>query len=290
MSLREIFTTQAWWGKIIGAIMGYLIAGPMGALFGILVGNFFDRGLAEHFAHPLWLYHSESRKTIQKFFFEATFEVMGHIAKSDGRVSENEIKMASVLMKEMKLTNAQKKEARLLFRQGKSQSFNLQKTLSRLKNIVHDNPELIKLFLDIQYRAAQVDGLTTNKLKTLNQMLIYLGFAPIHRQNRFYDDFDYGPSYRQNTKHDHSRYSSRSKNHHKSPPLKDQLTRAYGILEVSRDASKQEVKRAYRKLMSKNHPDKLIAQGLPDEMIKLANDKTQKISKAYDLICEAKGW
>ncbi len=50
------------------------------------------------------------------------------------------------------------------------------------------------------------------------------------------------------------------------------------------------MKRAYRRLISRNHPDKLIAQGLPEEMIKIANDKTQKITKAYEQICTSKGW
>ena len=68
------------------------------------------------------------------------------------------------------------------------------------------------------------------------------------------------------------------------------LDHAYAILEVSPTSSKQDVKRAYRRLMSKNHPDKLIAKGLPESMIKIANEKTQAISKAYEQICESKGW
>jgi len=62
------------------------------------------------------------------------------------------------------------------------------------------------------------------------------------------------------------------------------------LLGIERTAEKDEVKRAYRKLMSQNHPDKLVAKGLPPEMIKLATEKTQSIKAAYDLIKEAKGW
>jgi len=62
------------------------------------------------------------------------------------------------------------------------------------------------------------------------------------------------------------------------------------LLDVEKSAEKAEVKRAYRKLMSQHHPDKLVAKGLPPEMIKLATEKTQHIRSAYDLIKESRGW
>jgi len=62
------------------------------------------------------------------------------------------------------------------------------------------------------------------------------------------------------------------------------LTQAYKILGISKGSSEAEVKKAYRRLMSQHHPDKLVAKGLPDEMIKLATEKTQEIRKAYDLV------
>jgi len=65
---------------------------------------------------------------------------------------------------------------------------------------------------------------------------------------------------------------------------------AYGLLGVSKTADKDEVKRAYRKLMSQHHPDKLVSKGLPPEMIKVATEKTQQIKAAYEQIKEAKGW
>ena len=68
------------------------------------------------------------------------------------------------------------------------------------------------------------------------------------------------------------------------------LSQAYVLLDISPTSTKQEVKRAYRRLISRNHPDKLIAQGLPEAMIKVANNKTQQITKAYQQICTSKGW
>ncbi len=62
------------------------------------------------------------------------------------------------------------------------------------------------------------------------------------------------------------------------------LTQAYKILGVAKGSSSAEVKKAYRRLMSQHHPDKLVSKGLPDEMIQLATEKTQEIRKAYALI------
>ena len=53
---------------------------------------------------------------------------------------------------------------------------------------------------------------------------------------------------------------------------------------VSSNSTDSEIKKVYRKLVSENHPDKLIGQGMPDDMIKLATERTQEIRKAYELI------
>ena len=59
---------------------------------------------------------------------------------------------------------------------------------------------------------------------------------------------------------------------------------AYAILEVTPQHSQADIKKAYRRLMSQHHPDKLVSKGLPEEMMKLATEKTQKIREAYDLL------
>lgn len=288
MNFREFFITNTWWGKILGAFFGYLIGGAAGALFGILVGNLFDRGLSSHFANPHWFYFAEKRKMVQKIFFEATFGVMGHIAKADGRVSEQEIKIAKILMNEMRLSTEQKAKAKRLYNEGKQSDFKLDLILNQLVVACRDNRELLKLFVEIQYRAAQVDGLSDKKIQALDTIFSRLGFAPLHKQNRFYEDFDYHESQYKQQSGQHKQQSSSNQRYTNRPQT--ELAMAFAILEMPPEANKQEVKRAYRRLLSKNHPDKLISQGLPQEMIKMANDKTQKIVKAYETICRNKGW
>lgn len=294
MTLKDFFTISTWWGKIIGAFLGYISAGPTGAFVGVLVGNMFDKGLYSHFSNPHFLYHSEKKQEIQKIFFEATFTVMGHIAKADGYISSQEIEMAKTLMEEMRLNKQEKDLAKRLFTEGKQVTFRLDLMLRELRRACRDKRELLKLFIDIQYRAAQVDGLSINKIKALDTVFSNLGFAPLHQQFKFYDDFSYSSTshFKEHQKEHKSQNQHQSqKNHqHAYSSSTNYLDHAYALLEINPGATKQEVKKAYRRLLSKNHPDKLIAQGLPEAMIKMANEKTQKIVKAYELICQNKGW
>lgn len=289
MNFRQYFISNQWWGKCLGAFFGYFLGGPIGAFWGLLIGNLFDRGLAEHFSKNQWIYLKEKRKTVQKIFFSSTFAVMGYIAKADGHVSKEEVLTAATIMKEMHLNREQKTLAERAFNEGKTAQFDLAKTLTLLQEACQTNPELIKLFLDIQYRAAQTDGLSEKKLHALNVLLRRMGYAPLHKQYRFYEDFGFHAreSSSQQSKNQRSQSSHQYNN---NQAAHDRLAQAYQLLDINKTASKQEVKRAYRQLISRNHPDKLIAKGLSEDLIKIATEKTQKIRKAYEEICASKGW
>lgn len=278
MDLRRFFTGQTWWGKLLGAFLGYLMAGPVGSLFGILIGNFFDRGLNEHFSNPVWHYHAEKRPTVKKIFFQSIFSVMGHISKADGRISEQEIEATKALMHDMNLNKEQRLAAQFYFNEGKKENFKLIPVIKMLHKTAYSNPSLLKLFINTQYNLSQIDGLSQKKIQIMNTILTQLNCAPIHEQSRFNDDF-----YKQN----HSSYSRQAE---PTPKAGHVLDQAYAILQIPPSSSKQDVKRAYRRLISRNHPDKLSAQGLPKEKIKQANEKTHIIRKAYEQICANKGW
>jgi DnaJ like chaperone protein len=282
MNPLQFFYSKTWLGKLIGALFGYMAFGAVGAVLGIIIGNLFDQGLAEHLSKPYSQYRNEKRASVKNIFFEATFTVMGHIAKADGRVTEEQIRMVKQLMSDLQLSATQQKLAQHYFREGKKPDYNLWQILTLLRDATRDNPELLKLFIDLQFQMVVIGGISLKKQQMLNAILTYMGFAPLHQQHRFYEDF----AQHQANQRSQSQGQQSSHKTNQSPPAEH----AYRVLGVTRSTNKQDVKRAYRQLISRNHPDKLIAKGLPESMIKLANEKTQQIRKAYEQICMEKGW
>lgn len=290
MNFQDFFVSNRWAGKLFGAFFGYLIAGSVGALIGILIGNFFDRRVYTFYRNPYWAYFSESDTHIKSTFLKSTFYILGYIAKSDGRVTEQEIKTARTLMDDLKLSEDEKKLARDCFSIGKQSDFNIATVILTLRTVCSNRRNLLRLFIEIQYRAAQQSGMTEKRIEAINQILQLMGMAPLRDQYQYYRDFGYrqqsSHSNQQSSWNNQSGYQQHSQYQNKNASL----AQAYNILGLQEGASKQEVKKAYRRLISLNHPDKLIAQGASEAKIKIANDKTQAITKAYEQICTYKGW
>lgn len=297
MEFRRHFTKKVWWGKFIGAFFGFLIAGPIGAIFGLLIGNYFDHGLVEHFSNPFWHFYQEKDPEIRETFFEGLFTILGHIAKSSGHVSPKEIKIATDIMQSMNLNAREKKAAQKFFNAGKDKAFNLYTTLHTVQKSITDKPNLVRLFIDTQYNFIKQTGPTIEKLDVLNNVLASLGMAPIQRQSNFYEEFNwYNTRQREyrgrNSYHQYqnNQNQSSSNNYQKSQRQTYSIEDCYAILGIQETASKEQVKKAYRKLISRNHPDKLIAKGASEKEIKEANEKTSRIRSAYEEICKLRGW
>lgn len=260
---------MSWWGKIIGGTLGFMVGGPLGALFMAALGHNFDRGLNS-------LERDENAGTwnkerTQSAFFTATFAVMGHISKVDGVVCRDEVEMANNLMNHMDLNDAQRKVAMELFNQGKAPNFALDEILEQFRKECFRNRNLIQMFIEMQLYAAYADGRVDPKEQTLLQHLCNkLGFsaAEFHMlEQRVQAQFHFAGA-----------GSARHATAHTS------IEDAYKLLGLEPAATDAEVKKAYRRLMSQHHPDKLQAKGLPEEMMKLANEKTQEIRAAYEMI------
>jgi DnaJ like chaperone protein len=274
---------MGWWGKIVGGAFGFLLGGPLGAVLGAALGHNVDRGLDQPFGGPS-RGQTGSREEIQTAFFTATFCVMGHICKADGRVSSDEIGLARLVMARMDLSPDQAEAAMRLFHQGKSPGFPLDEVLAQLRREVHGRRRLLRLFMEIQLATAYADGaLSAAEERILLHVCDRLGFS--HLEFRTLEAMA-----RAGSQSHWGGPRAEGPGRARTAPPRYGIDDAYAILDVPKAASDNEVKKAYRRLMSQHHPDKLVAQGLPEEMIKVATEKTREIRAAYERIREARGF
>jgi DnaJ like chaperone protein len=259
---------MVWHGKAIGALIGLLVAGPVGALVGLFLGHLFDMqvrgGALSERAPPPTI-------GVQEAFFRSTFQVMGHLAKADGRVTEEEIRAARAMMNELRLGEREIQAAIDYFTEGKERAFPLESTLAQLYQLCGRRTDLCRMFVQIQLQAALWgEGLNTAGRKVLARVCAALdvsGYEVVQMEALL--------------------RMQQSGRQARSPV--DRVAEAHEVLGVARNAPDSEVTRAYRRLMSRNHPDKLVAKGLPESMMKLAEEKTRQIRAAYELIREARG-
>lgn len=255
---------MSWFGKAIGAALGMAIAGPFGSLVGAFAGHQIDKAQGGSVG--------DSGHRAQQRFFATSFEVMGHVAKVDGRVSEAEIDAARRIMQAMRLDPAQVQQAIAHFTEGKRADYPLEQRLATLAATVGLRRELARAFVELQLRSALGAGaIAPDKLDLLERIAEAMGFdrselGLIVRQLR---DERHGP-----------RVASRER------PLAD----AYRVLGVAASASDKEVKTAYRRLMNRHHPDKLVSKGLPESMLDVAETRTQEIRAAYERIRDERGF
>jgi len=249
---------MSWWGKVLGGGFGFLMGGPLGAIMGMAAGHQFDRGFNADSLAP------GNTERVQMAFFSTTFSVMGYLAKADGTVSRSEIQMAENIMAQMQLDTEQRKVAIELFNQGKSADFPLDDILLQFKSECHRRTNLMRMFLEILIATAYAD----NRLDPAEHTIILniaqkIGFPSAQVEQLI--------------------HMMGAQQQSASSP-KNTLEQAYAILGLESNSSDSTLKKTYRRLMSQHHPDKLVAKGLPEEMIKLANNKTAEIKAAYEQI------
>ena len=254
-------------GLVLGALIG-LTGGPSGMLFGAAIGYYLDKLIRSVAGTESW-----TQAKAQTAFFDATFCVMGKIAKADGQVSAKEIEYAESVMTRMQLKGASRKRAIECFSQGKEADFDLTQVLEPLRRALVNNASVKQMFIEIQLQAALVDGeFSPSEGLVLTQVCQLLGIT----QREFEDVAS-------RMKSERSFHQGGGQGQFEGSGSLG-LKQAYGVLGVDQDCDAKSLKMAYRKLMSQHHPDKLVARGLPDEMMQLAKEKTQEIQAAYDAV------
>jgi len=262
-------------GVFFFALLGLLFGGLRGLVIGALIGY-----------GAQWAFVSLVKRGLQQGqarFLDSTFAVMGALSKADGVVTRDEIQAAERVFDMLRLSPEQRAQARDNFNRGKAPGFDLDAEIDRLKGtIAIGRGPLLRLFLQLQCMAVAADGrvdaaehamlvrialrlgLTERDVAQL-EALLRAGGAPGGAPGG-------GPQGA------------------RTPPPRDRLNDSYTALGLIPDASDAEIKRAYRHLVSENHPDKLAAKGLPESMRQVAEERTREINVAYDLIKESRGF
>lgn len=241
---------------------------------------------------------------LRQCFFQTVFSLLGHVAKCDGQINAQEIRRTRVFMEKMDLTPECRVEAQELFNVGAGREFDVQETLRKFQDTASKSPNIVEILLIYLISMATTDGpLSKPEMAVVQKVATELGFTSIifdhmlkmvaaqDSFNRWEARGDQGSQQKQ-SKSDHS-YSSadgrtsdqKDKHHNSSEKTTDQyLTAAFKVLDISMGASEAEIKKAYRKLVSQFHPDKLIDQGLPPELLRAATDRFRGIRMAYEYI------
>jgi DnaJ like chaperone protein len=271
---------MSWLGKMIGGAFGFLMGGPLGAVLGTALGHQYDASEPGAGQGDPRLGNDDPQRT-QMAFFTATFSVMGHLAKADGQVSKAEIDAARAVMQRLELSEDLRRMAIQLFTDGKKPGFPLHQALEQLRAECYRRPALLRLFIEILLETAYADG----PLRPGEERLLLQICDRIHLSR-----FDF---YAMKARLDADlrlAYSSYGRARHRAPraPRTPPIETAYATLGLRPSATGDEIKRAYRRLMGQHHPDRLAANGLSDDMVRVATEKTQQIRKAYELIAETR--
>lgn len=277
-------------GKFLGFFLGYYYTRSFfGGLVGLFLGHLLDKKIYEMGSVQSSVFGKAL--TRQSLFMQTTFAVLGHIAKAKGRVTEDDIHLARTLMSRMKLDNAHQQLAQQAFNHGKNADFPLKQVLKEFREACGQRGDLLRFFVEVQMQAALQDGsIDQNEQRILYTIAESLGMSRMQFEQmmammaaaqRFRSGYYQQGGYQQQGQYQDNQSYSPS-----APSLDD----AYKVLGVSASDEQNTVKRAYRKLMNEHHPDKLVAKGLPPEMMEVAKEKAQQIQAAYDLICKSKGW
>ena len=283
------------WGKILGFCFGFMFGKIFGAILGLYLGHLFDKSLKNNFDKAggfSSLFSGDDVNERQALFFSSCFAVMGHIAKSNGRVSEVHIKAANLFMDEMGLKGEERREAQHAFQSGKESDFSLKETVHDFKERFAKRNDLIQLFLEIQIQMAFSDGVLAEQEKQLlAEVSKQLGISKTHFAfvlKRYQAEFNFRKQQQRFNQQQQSQGQSSSyregSGHHVPPNNNMNRAQALALLGLNSDATQREIKIAYRKLMSQHHPDKLVSQGLPKHMMELAVKKSQDIQAAYEYL------
>ncbi len=246
------------WGKVIGGVSGFAIGGPLGGLIGVVAGHAFDKSkrlTGEEDA-------GEELGTKQVAFTSAVIVLCAKMAKADGQVTSNEI---STFKRIFHIPVDEQENVGRLFNEARNESIGFEPYADQISSLFSNEPAVLEEILGALFLIAKADGkVHPNELDFVERVAQIFSFSE------------------KNFARIQATYLSGSASEtNESDP--------YEVLGLKSNASDDDIKKAYRKLIRDYHPDKLISHGVPQEFIDLANEKMATINSAYDTIEKQRG-
>lgn len=240
----------------------------------------------------------DKRQSIRAAFLKATFSFLGYIASCDGQINREEVNRIKVHMKKMHLSEDEQRNALLLFKSGTAPDFNASQALVEFRAAT--TPKLIQILLVHLLTMARADGyLMEKELHALQWVARELGYKSIvfnHLLKMIYEQDQLALSrnppqpaqpdtYSAPQPEQNKEQKKANTNAHQPAGNRHQdLHKAYKILGVTTEMTEDEIRRAYKKLASQLHPDKLMSQGLAQEQMHKATEHFKRVQAAYSFI------
>ena len=264
--------TWTLWLALFGLIFGH---GLPGAVVGGITGFIIDS-----------LRQGQRRRTTPEAggYISPLFNVLGAVAKSDGRVSEAEIAVAERLMQRMGLEHEQRRQAITAFNQGKQPEFNVSLAIEELRRWVGLRRDHAFPVLDVVIETVLAEGNPPpEKMAILRQLAFALRVSDMELMALMAMK-----GYAWNATGSSRGYGSRGNGGYVPPQRNTQGPDPYTVLGIARTVDDRAVKRAYRKLISEHHPDRL--GDLPEAMRRQAEARASEINAAYERIKAERGF
>jgi len=244
---------MAWKGKFFGALIGLFLTRQIwGAVVGALIGHLFDEAARGDYAP------GPAPASVSEAFFRTTFELMGHVAKSDGHVSEREIGAARGLMQDLRLGPNEIQAAIACFRTGKSAGYDADAGVERFRAVCAERHDLLRAFIELQLRAALAgNDLSLPARAILTRAAARLGIPGI--------EFAYMEAALR------ARHQARGSAPGGRPDADKPLASSYAELEIAATASDQEVVKAYRRQMRPTRPRRPHRRRHPRRRVRCGN-------------------
>jgi len=256
-----------YWGKIVGTLVGLATLKPLFALLGLFLGHQFDRGFAERYRR--FQRQGTGIGRLPDEYVRALFQTMGHLTKIDGRVSEDEIRAARAIMHRIGLGPARVRHAINWFEDGKKTAFPLIQTMRQLRRVDARRTDMrllfVRLLLEVVLAKASLHQKERAVIWTICTELDIgrVDLAQLEAMIRAQKGFRHSPA---------------------GDADAQRVRNAYLALGVEESTTNEDIKKAYRRLMNKNHPDKIASRSPDAAVVAEAERRTREIRRAYEML------